>query len=135
MVIRWVGIGATVLAIALLTGCGGDDDIGSQNERVAEELFDELDSAAFETEFDAPSDVECVRPRPGRFRCVAYVRVADDVALTAEYRVVDCEFGWRALAIDAHRSLSVPAKVAHDREVDTGCAWADSGSFLDLEDG
>lgn len=122
------------LALALVAGCGNEEDVAAENDRVASELFGELDSASFETEFDSPSDVACGRPRPGRFLCTAYIQVADDVALTAEYRVVDCDLGWRALAIDAHKSLTVPAKLAHEREIEATCPWAESGSFLELEE-
>jgi hypothetical protein len=130
------------LAAAAIAGCGGgDEDIGAQNDRLAGELWNELDGAAFETKFDAPGAVDCARPRPEHFLCTAYFQVADDVALTAEYRVVDCGLDWRGLAIDAHKQLTVPARLAHEREIDVGCPWAvprprawRSGSFLRLEE-
>jgi hypothetical protein len=107
----------------------------------ADEVRGELDGAAFKTKFDSPTDVTCVRPHPERFLYTAYFQVAEDVAITAEYRVVDCDLEWRALAIDAHEQLTVPTKLAHERDPEAGCLWTvptprawRSGSFLKLDE-
>jgi hypothetical protein len=94
---RLCAIGLSVLLAGSLAGCGGeDDDIRAQNERVATELFGEIELASSGARGTALSDVACVRPRPGRFLCTVYVQVRDGVALFAEYTVRECETGWRA---------------------------------------
>jgi hypothetical protein len=114
-----------VLGIPALAGCGDDQDVAAQNSRVATELFSEMEGASTGSEDSVPRDVNCVQPKPGRYMCTAYVAVREDVALIAEYRVRECEAGWRARLISAPNSLRqrLPASVQRERDPNFDCAW------------
>lgn len=116
---RRIWLAVPCLAAALGGGCGGEQDIGEQNHQTGLELFGELESAADGTEYATPTDVACTRPKPRRFLCRAYHEVRSDVALFAEYLVLDCGegLGWRARRVSGTDDF--PPRLRYDPDPET----------------